>query len=118
MVDEQPGHGRFILIGSNQPALGAGVSLSFYRDSSGREVDVILEQNRVPHAIEIKASRTFSPDLARTLGEFAKLVPDTAAAHLIYGGSDRANPTGYRVLPFSAAAEIVAPLNRAADQTE
>jgi len=69
--------------------------LSFYRDSNGHEVDVVLERQRIPSVIEIKASRTFSPDFLRSARKFRELVPETAMVHVIYGGEE--SFTGYRL---------------------
>lgn len=85
---------------------GLKETLSFYRDSSGREVDVILERQRRPCPIEVKAARTFSPDLARTLHEFQTLVPDSSEPHVIYGGLETYDATGFRAIPFTRTAGV------------
>lgn len=62
--------------------------LSFYRDSGGCEVDVIIERQRIPSAVEIKASRTYTDDFAANLRRFRRSVPDFGTASVVYGGED------------------------------
>lgn len=75
-------------------------ALSFYRDSNGQEVDVILERQRIPHAIEIKAAQTFSPYFLRNLRRFKELQPKTESMSLIYGGRDSMSGSDYSVWGF------------------
>jgi hypothetical protein len=75
--------------------------LSFYRDSNGLEVDVILERQRIPSPIEIKASQTFSGDFAKNLGRFKELVPDSGEASVIYGGAQTIRGTDYTAYGFA-----------------
>lgn len=75
--------------------------LSFYRDSNGLEVDVVLERQRIPFPIEIKASQTFSPDFLRTLRRFKELVPSAGNGCVIYGGSDSFAGTDYDIRGFA-----------------
>lgn len=81
--------------------------LSFYRDSTGLEVDIILERQRIPSAIEVKASQTFSGDFARNLSRFKGLVPASGEAFVIYGGTDTMRGTGYTAYGFADASAAV-----------
>ncbi len=63
-------------------------SLSFYRDSHGHEVDLILERQRRPLPVEIKASRTYSSEFQKGLQYFSSLVPDARRSWIVYGGQE------------------------------
>jgi hypothetical protein len=60
--------------------------LSFYRDKSGLEVDLIREVRRRPFAVEVKAAATFVPEMMRSLHGFRELLPDMAGAAVIHSG--------------------------------
>ncbi len=86
---------------------GLPASLSFYRDSRGNEVDIIIEKNRLPHPVEIKASRTFSPDFLKGIRHFSSLGIETGPGAVVYGGDEELDLGGTRVLGFSRAACLV-----------
>ncbi len=83
----------------------------FWRDRSGHEVDLILEQEGIPTAIEIKATETVRSDLFKGLATWNKLAHGETAAEpaLIYAGSDSFNRSGYRVVGWRALASLVEP---------
>ncbi len=81
--------------------------MTFYRDSNGTVVDMILERQGVPIAVEIKASQTFSPDFTRNLRRFTELVPETQGAQVIYGGDKSFTGTRYSVWGFGEAYKAV-----------
>ena len=63
--------------------------LCFYRDTSGLEVDVILERGTKITPIEIKSSRTMKADLLRGVEKFSSMAGDaTAGSALIYAGDE------------------------------
>lgn len=74
---------------------------SFYRDSSGLKVDLILEKQRIPYAFEIKASRTFSPDFLRSLCKFTSLAGVVGSLNVVYGGSESLSGSDYSVWDFA-----------------
>jgi predicted AAA+ superfamily ATPase len=78
-------------------------TMTFYRDSTGQEVDIILERQRVPHAIEVKAAQTFSPDFLRSLRRFKALKPETASMGVVYGGMDSMTGSDYSLWGFPDA---------------
>ena len=89
---------------------GLQPSFYFYRDSSGLEVDLIMEEGLVPHPIEIKSAQTYSPALYTNLQKFMKLEPTAATPALVYGGEQMGTLQGVQVLPFAQAARLVAPV--------
>ena len=71
-------------------AQGKIPSIYFWRDSSGREIDVIVEKGgSIQRAIEIKASATYSPKFFATLdvlGDVLGVLPE--AREVVYSGTD------------------------------
>ena len=72
--------------------------LSFYRDKTGMEVDLIREVQRKPFAVEIKAGATYVPDMVRSLKKFEGTHPDAAATALVYSGDSRGTIDGVEVV--------------------
>ena len=52
---------------------GEEPSLTFWRDSTGNEVDLLQYVNGRPYAYEIKSGATFSPDFFKGISKWAKL---------------------------------------------
>lgn len=67
---------NLIIAESMKQYLNAGVvpKMYFYRDSRGKEVDLI-DLTNAPKLVEIKSSRTFRGAFSATLNELASLVP-------------------------------------------
>ena len=78
----------------------------FFRDSSGLEVDLIMEEGLVPHPIEIKSAQTYNPALYANLLKFAALEPAAAEPTLVYGGEKMGTLQGVRVLSFAQTAQL------------
>jgi predicted AAA+ superfamily ATPase len=81
---------------------GLGEDCYFWRDNTGAEVDLIIERNGKPAAIEIKSSATFSNELLKGLlkwQSYTKAV--TTASILVYGGSTQATCEGVRIVPWN-----------------
>ena len=69
--------------------------LSFYRDKTGREIDLILEEGDGLRLFEIKASTGYNPDYFKNIRYFEKTFPDKViSSAIIYDGttSDTGNP--------------------------
>ena len=66
---------------------GKDPHLYFYRDVSGREVDLLLQQGSHLVPIEIKSSKTFSPSFLEGLQYFHEQTPKRAeGGSLVYAG--------------------------------
>jgi predicted AAA+ superfamily ATPase len=66
---------------------GKRVNMCFYRDSSGQEVDLVLEVGPSLFPIEVKAGATITKDFFRGLKHFAKVNPDLPwGTGMVYGG--------------------------------
>lgn len=66
---------------------GLGSNLYFWRNNTGEEVDVLIEQGEQLMPVEIKSSHTFHSDFLTGLTKWAKYAGATALpAQLVYGG--------------------------------
>lgn len=66
---------------------GRRPQLSFYRDSGGLEVDLLIERPAHSLAIEIKSGATVSGDMLKALHRLAALDPDASGIRmLVHGG--------------------------------
>jgi uncharacterized protein len=92
---------------------GMQSNLSFYRDSSGHEVDLILELGPDIFPLEIKAGETIPADAFRGLKSFARVVPEwPQGGGLIYGGSDdRQSRSNVKIYPVMAIHELLKSLS-------
>ena len=52
---------------------GQEPELTFWRDSTGNEIDLLQYTGGMPHAYEIKSGATFSPDFFKGIAKWAKL---------------------------------------------
>ena len=69
-------------------------NISFWRDSTGNEIDLIQYVNGEPHGYEIKSGATFSPDFFKGLGKWSKLANVNAdKCTVIYDGSNSLSTT-------------------------
>lgn len=79
---------------------GEEPALHFYRDSRGFEMDVLAGDLSGLVPIEIKASRTFSPDFCAALPAMRALNDRIAPGLLVYGGDRAHDFQGSAVVPF------------------
>lgn len=71
----------------------------FYRDVSGREVDLLFQQGSTLIPIEIKSSRTFSTSFLEGLQYFHKQTPKKAeGGALIYAGQQKQQIGSFQLL--------------------
>lgn len=61
-------------------------NLYFYRENSGREVDILQIQGEGINIFEVKAGKTFQPDFTRNLKYLSNLLPDVKQSIVIYDG--------------------------------
>lgn len=89
---------QFIKDGFNR---GMVPDLTFWRDSSGTEVDLIQTVGLDQYAYEIKSGETFSQDYFHGLEKWAKLSATPAdRLSVVYGGSEPLVTSKGKVLPF------------------
>lgn len=61
-------------------------NIFFYRENSGREVDIIEETPAGLNIYEVKAGATFQTDFTKNLKYLQKLLPDVRTSTVIYNG--------------------------------
>lgn len=92
-------------------ASGSSSRLSYWRDSNGDEIDLILERGVKPVlAVEVKSSTTYR---SRYFDELAKLAPSelglcSNACAVVYGGEDAVDTKRGCAVPFRRVASLLA----------
>jgi predicted AAA+ superfamily ATPase len=82
---------------------GREPDLYFWRDSSGHEIDAVIDRGRDRVAVEIKSGQTVAHDFFAGLDFWRKLVGDPATpAALIYGGERSYRRSGVAVYSWSS----------------
>ena len=85
--------------------------LSFYRDSSGNEVDVVIERGHDLVLLEIKAGQTISRNYFQGLDRFAHVVGERVRGGMVvYSGEKAQRRSSWEVWPIGDIGEL---LNRA-----
>ncbi len=80
---------------------GESSNLYFWRDRSGHEVDLLIDQGTHLSPLEIKSGQTINKDYFRGLEFWQKLAGGTAGkAWLVYGGASRQIRSDVTVLPW------------------
>jgi predicted AAA+ superfamily ATPase len=59
----------------------------FWRDTSGNEIDILIENGLKITAIEVKSAKTIHSDFFKNLKQFKKINPDVSSI-LVYGGNE------------------------------
>jgi len=81
--------------------------LSFWRDSTGNEVDIIIDQGGKLRPVEIKSGRTLTRDSFTGLEKWLTIAADNAMQPLlVYGGDDNYHHKGIQVLSWKNVDEI------------
>ncbi len=77
-------------------------NLFFWRDSTGNEIDILIESGILRIPVEIKSGQTLSEESFRGLKFWNKLTK-TEGGFLIYGGADmQKRSNGITVVPFNS----------------
>ena len=80
---------------------GEDPSASFWRDSTGNEVDLLFSESGVQSAFEIKSGATFSKDYFKGLNFWGKLAgADSTRKSVIYAGDSQMTTSDGRVIPW------------------
>jgi uncharacterized protein len=72
----------------------------FWRDSTGNEVDLLIERGQELLAVEIKSGKTINTEFFKNLHHFKKIKAD-ASCFLVYGGNEVQNRSDSNVLGFN-----------------
>jgi predicted AAA+ superfamily ATPase len=77
---------------------GLPSNLYFWRNNTGDEVDVLIEQGEKLMPIEIKSGQTFTPDFLKGLDKWARYAGDISMTpQLVYGGEENMTRSGVAV---------------------
>ena len=94
---------------------GLESNLYFWRDRSGNEVDVLIEEGNKLAPVEIKAGQTVSSDYFRGLDRWQAMAKRISGkAWLVYGGDKAQTRLGYNVVPWAEIGSFASQL--AADE--
>ncbi|MBN1270057.1 MAG: ATP-binding protein [Kiritimatiellae bacterium] len=77
---------------------GPRPNLTFYRDSNGNEVDLVVPRAQKLVPIEIKSAATVTGALMKGLGRFAEVIPEAVEPMLVYAGDDVRVQDGVRIV--------------------
>ncbi len=82
-------------------------ALWFWRDHTGNEIDLLLEESSGLYPVEIKSGLTYSSEYFRGLSYWRKLAPDSISNFtVVYGGDEsRQTPKG-KLLPWRSVDEL------------
>lgn len=80
---------------------GQQTNMYFWRDNTGNEIDLLIEQGQKLIPIEIKSGQTVAADFFSGLRKWSRLAGDEAGrAALIYGGEERQGREDVDVIPW------------------
>ncbi len=90
-------------------ARGLGSNLFFWRDRSGHEVDLLIEQGAALTPVEIKSGRTVASDFFNGLDDWRRISGQAESiGWLVYGGNREQTRAHVRVLPWRRIGELAA----------
>ena len=72
-------------------------NLYFWRDSSGNEVDLLLDEAGLLRPVEIKSGQTVASDMFKSLKKWQAISGSTAEPGLVFGGEGSYIRSGVRV---------------------
>jgi uncharacterized protein len=86
---------------------GFQLSSYFWRDSSGNEIDLLIEEGKNLKIVEIKSGKTIKTDFFKSLNRFEKLASNfTVKKYLIYGGDESQKRTIAEVFSWNEVAHL------------
>jgi predicted AAA+ superfamily ATPase len=89
-------------------------AVTFYRDSRGNEVDLILESGRDAFPLEVKAGATIAGDFVKGLEHFSRVTGELPyGGGLVYGGRETQQRGPFRICPVTAVEEMLESLHLA-----
>ncbi|MBO0930005.1 ATP-binding protein [Fibrella aquatilis] len=87
---------------------GQTAPIYFWQDKTGREVDLLIEQNGSLLSIEIKAGQTLNPTYFNQLTYWNKLSGNPASnSYVVYGGTVQQETSAGTFVPVSGLAELL-----------
>lgn len=91
---------------------GREPNLYFWRDRSGHEVDLLVDQGVCAIPVEVKSGQTVAADFFRPLKHWQELAGDFGGqAALVYGGDVRQRRSDCDVIPWARVSELTGSFN-------
>ncbi len=84
--------------------------LSYFRDSTGREIDLILQRGNDPLPIEIKSGTTIQLDFFKHINYLRKLTGKNLPAGVIFADDRIEEIANTRIMPWHRSAELISAL--------
>jgi hypothetical protein len=75
----------------------------FFRDNNGLEADLVIESGASLTPVEIKASRTFSPEFCKAFPRLQKIDKAFGPGMVIYAGDQEMEFKGAQIVNFASA---------------
>ncbi len=89
---------------------GRKLNLYFFRDRSGFELDLIVDEGQRVDAVEIKSGKTVTDEFFQGLDRWKDIAGDSAGrTWLVYGGGEKFLRQGHQVLPWKQSSDILQP---------
>jgi predicted AAA+ superfamily ATPase len=90
-------------------AHGMASNLFFWRDRTGHEVDLLIEQGAALTPVEIKSGRTVASDFFKGIDDWRRISGQAeTAAWLVYGGEREQSRARVHVLPWRSIGKLAA----------
>jgi predicted AAA+ superfamily ATPase len=87
--------------------LNLNLDFYFWRDSNGKEVDLLFKNGDEFNLIEIKASQTIKSEMFKNLDYVSNLIGETPTKKtLIYGGETNQKRTNYTVFAWKSISDF------------
>ena len=86
---------------------GVRAGLYYIRGKSGSEIDLVAENARRMHGIEIKSSKTPDDSFAENMNKFVKSVAPLESRSVVYSGEDWPMSGGGRFVNFKDTARLI-----------
>ncbi len=85
---------------------GSKPNLYFFRDSHGREIDLLHKSGQSLTGIEIKSAQTWNSSFKKGLNHFSKNNKPLDRAYVVYRGENRAFSDGVEAVSFKQVTEL------------
>ena len=91
----------------NRLNIGLQLSSYFWRDSSGNEIDLLVEEAKTLKIVEIKSGKTIKTDFFKGLNKFEKLANNFIVKKLlVYGGNESQKRSHVQILSWKDVKQI------------
>lgn len=79
----------------------------YIRDNGGIEVDLVVEQNRKLHLLEVKGAMTPDSSFGKNMEKIRSCVDEVASCNVVYSGTDWPLKGGGRFVNYAQAAQLL-----------